>query len=82
MDEMAERPWKIGEDLLIEDNILDSFSFYDIALALNCNYSVIDGVAAEIVFEEILEQRLEDARYLLKNNMDEIIDYAERMKGH
>lgn len=79
---MAERSWKLGEDLFIEDNLLDQISFYDISLALKCNYSVIDEEAARDVFEEILEQRLEDARYLLDRNMDEIIDYAERMKGH
>ena len=77
-----ERQWKLGEDLFVEDNLLDQISFYDIILAVKCNYKIIDEDAVTNTFEEILDQHLDDARYLLEKNIERIIEEAEKMRGH
>lgn len=74
-----DRKWKLGEDLVVSDNLLDPVTFDDLVLALHCNEKVIDKAAIARVIRKIMEQRLEDMKFLLKNNTEEII--AEAMKG-
>lgn len=74
-----DREWKLGKDLVASDNLLDPVTFDDLILALHCNEKVIDKAAIARVIREIMEQRLEDMKFLLKNNTEEII--AEAMKG-
>ena len=68
--------WKIGKDLLTSDTILDPVTFDDLILALKCNYAYIGETAVRIQMTEILDQRLEDVKYLVENNIDEIIALA------
>lgn len=72
-----ERAWKLGEDLYLEDAILDSISFEDIVIMLRCNEPVIDKAAAKRCFKEMLEMRMDDAEYLLENNIEKIIRVAK-----
>lgn len=73
-----EREWKLGTDLNTSDNVLDGFTFDDVILAVHHSRDVNEKTVNEVV-EDILSQRLEDMRYLIYNNVDEII--KEAMKG-
>lgn len=68
--------WKLGEDLLTSDAILDPVTFDDLILALKCNCTCITPSAVIVQATEIINQRLEDWKYLIENNMDEIIALA------
>ena len=76
---MPEKQWKLNEDMHQSDCIFDPITFEDIILAVHCNERVLDEKAINRVAREILESRLEDFEYLIKNNMNEII--AEAKKG-
>lgn len=76
-----DKHWKLGDDLNECDNVLDSFDFDDIILALQCNEKVIDRRAVKRVFNEILEGRLQDAENILNNNLDEIIKAAKASRN-
>ena len=78
---MADREWKLGKDMFLNDCILDPITFYDVALAVKCNCKVIDIDAVLNTFKEIFEQRLEDTQFLLTNNAEEIANEALKMKG-
>lgn len=73
-----EDKWKLGDDLLASDNLLDSISFEDIILMVHHNSKQI--TAREVVkqFEMLLEIRMQDAKFLLKNNLNEIMDAARK----
>ena len=68
--------WKLGKDLLTSDAILDPVTFDDLILALKCNYAYIGETAVRTQMKEILDQRLEDVKYLIENNIGEIIALA------
>lgn len=68
--------WKLGKDMLTSDTILDPVTFDDLILALKCSYAYIDETAVRTQMKEILDQRLEDVKYLIENNIDEIIALA------
>ena len=69
--------WKLGKDLIPSDTILDPITFADLILALKCNCERITPDAVIVQATEIINQRLEDWKYLLENNMDEIIALAK-----
>ena len=68
--------WKLGEDLIPSDTILDPVTFDDLILALKCNCECITSSAVIVQATQIINQRLEDWKYLIENNMDEIIALA------
>lgn len=68
--------WKLGKDMIPSDTILDPVTFDDLILALKCNCERITPDAVIIQATEIINQRLEDWKYLLENNMEEIIAMA------
>lgn len=72
-----ERAWKIGNDLSVEDNLLDGFTFQSIILAVHCNCREITTEAIKKEVEELLELRLEDMRELLERNIDVIAKKAK-----
>lgn len=75
-----DRAWKLGDDLISSDNILDGFTFDDIILAVRCNCSTIDVAAVLRTAREIMDQRMEDYYYLLNNNVKEIIEIVKSQK--
>lgn len=75
-----DRAWKLGDDLISSDNILDGFTFDDIILTVRCNCSTIDTKAVLQAAREIMEQRLEDYYFILNNNVNEIIAEVKRQK--
>lgn len=68
--------WKLGKDMIPSDTILDPVTFDDLILALKCNFEHINEQAVTYQISEILQQRLEDVKYLVESNMDEIIALA------
>ena len=68
--------WKLGKDMLTSDTILDPITFDDLILALKCNFEHNNEQAVTYQIGEILQQRLEDVKYLVENNMEEIIALA------
>lgn len=77
---MLEKKWKLGEDMFQSDNLLDDITLYDVILAVKCNCPVITASEIKKTYREILEQRLEDADFLLENNLDEIAEAAMKMR--
>lgn len=75
-----DRAWKLGDDLITSDNILDGFTFDDIILAVRCNCSKVDRAAVLKTAREILEMRMEDYNYLLRNNLDQIVQIVKDQK--
>lgn len=71
-----ERQWLLGEDLSSNDNLLDGITFYDLILQVHCNCRKITPQAVRKELEETLSQRIEDMRFLLENNMQQIMDEA------
>ena len=68
--------WKLGKDMIPSDTILDPVTFDDLILALKCNCEHITPGAVIVQATDIISQRLEDWKYLLENNIDEIIALA------
>jgi len=73
-----ENNWRLGDDLVEDDNLLDPVSFYDVILAVRCNCKMIDRAAVKKTVKEIMESRMEDMEFLLEQNMAEIIKAAKR----
>lgn len=74
-----EQKWKLGDDLIPDDNILDGFTFASLILAVRCNCHHITPEAVRRTAKEILDSQMQDYRYLLENNIEEIM--AEAKKG-
>lgn len=68
--------WKLGKDMISSDTILDPVTFDDLILALKCNCEHITPDAVIVQATEIINQRLEDWKYLIENNINEIIALA------
>jgi len=76
---VADRKWKLDEDLLTSDSLLDGLTFDDLILAVHCNCRVVTKAAVRAELSHMFESRKQDMEYLLKNNMEAII--AEAKKG-
>ena len=74
-----EREWKLGEDLAVQDNILDGITFEELITTIHCNirkdeigpYSICEQLG------EIIKLRITDAFELLKINAEDIIRLAK-----
>lgn len=71
-----EPKWRLGEDMVTSDNILDGVTFDDLILAVHCNCKVVSRAAVYSTLAEILSQRKQDMTYLVEKNMDAIIQKA------
>lgn len=56
------------------DSILPGITFDELIPTLQSNESTIDEAAVTRVFNEILELQLQDARFMLKENMKFILE--------
>lgn len=74
-----ESEWLLGEDLVLEDNLLDPITFQDLVLQVHCNCRKITPMAVEKELRETLNSRFADMQYLFEKNIDRIM--AEAMKG-
>jgi hypothetical protein len=60
------------------DSIISGITFDDLITTLQCNEQTIDKAAVTRVFNEILKIQMADAREILKQNMDFILEEAKR----
>ena len=75
-----ERNWRLGDDLIPSDNILDGLTFDDLILATR-HTSYVSPEAVRRNLKDMLEGRLEDMWFLVENNMDIIIQAALKGRG-
>lgn len=75
-----ERNWRLGDDLIPSDNILDGLTFDDLILSAR-HTSVVTPKAVRENLKDMLESRLEDMWFLVENNMDIIIGAALKGRG-
>lgn len=73
------KEWRIGEDLSPHDSLLDGYTFRDLIRQLHYNHpaNMITSEVVMLEFESVISQRLQDARFLVQNNMDIIIEHAK-----
>lgn len=71
-----DRAWKLGDDLYPEDNILDGITFQELITTVRCNCRTVSPEAIMREFETILAIHMEDARFLLRNNLSAIMQTA------
>lgn len=74
----SERKWKLGEDIDRHDNLLDGISFDELILTAHCNCREITPEGVEKELDKILEIRLQDMKYFLQNNLQEIVQEAKK----
>lgn len=70
-----ERNWKLGDDLITSDSLLDGLTFDDLILAAH-NTRTVSPETVRKNLEEMVESRLEDMWFLVNNNMGYIISKA------
>ena len=73
-----ERNWKLGDDLITSDSLLDGLTFDDLILAVH-HTSEVTPEAVRKNLQEMIEPRLEDMYFLVEKNMNAII--SEALKG-
>lgn len=78
MTDVSDRNWRLGDDLHPSDNLLDSVTFDDLILAVRCSCPTINRAAVYQKLAEILSQRDEDMYFLVKRNMDKILEEARK----
>lgn len=76
---MDERKWRLGDDLVTSDSLMDGISFDEIIMQVHCNCRSITPQAVIREVNDLVEQRLDDMRELLARNIDIIM--AEARKG-
>lgn len=74
-----DRNWKLNDDMCRNDAIFDEITFRDIIDALHGGERVLDENAVHRVVKEILDSRMQDFKFLIGHNINEII--AEAAKG-
>lgn len=75
---MTDKAWKLGDDLYSEDNLLDGITFGELILTVHCNCQTITPQAVRRELSTILEIRKQDMEFLLKKNMDAIMEEARK----
>ena len=74
----TDRKWRLNEDLVKSDNLLDNVTFEELITTVRCNCPTINSKTVRAELKRILEIRQQDMEYLLKENMDVIIDEAKK----
>lgn len=77
-----ERQWLLGEDLTINDNLLDGITFYDLILQVNCNCRKVTPAAVRRELMDTVESRLGDMNDLVERNMLRIMNEAIEGREH
>lgn len=78
---MEEKKWKLGDDVFLEDNMLDPITFDELVMTIRCNCREINIESVRNTAMEIFDARREDFIFFLYNNMNEIIKEVKKQKG-
>lgn len=73
-----EQSWKLSEDMIVSDNLLDGITFDDLIMTVYCNCPKITKQAVKKELKEILAIHMQDMEFLLENNIDKIIELASK----
>lgn len=73
-----EQSWKLGDDMVVSDNLLDGITFEDLILTVHCNCPQITEHAVKEELKEILAIHMQDMEFLLENNINKIIELASK----
>jgi len=57
----------------IYDNILDDITFDELITTIQCNELKVTEAVIKRVFNELLESKIHDAKYMLNSNIDFIL---------
>lgn len=68
------RNYKLGDDLITKDDILEGISFEELISTVEANCEEVTPQTVEQTLKEILNYRLKDMNFLLQNNIQEIIN--------
>ena len=61
-------------------SLIEGLTFSQFILELDCNCPVVDEVAVLAQFEEDLQNKIEDAREVLKANLSSIIAHVKKIR--
>lgn len=75
-----ENKWRLGDDMISSDNILDGLTFDDLILAVH-HTSVVNPKTVRDNLKDMLESRLEDMWFIVERNMDVIMEEALKGRG-
>lgn len=70
--------WKLGDDMVVSDNLLDGITFEDLILTVYSNCPQITERAVKKELKEILAIHMQDMEFLLENNINKIIELASK----
>ena len=68
--------WVLGVTQSEKDSLLDGFPYEELIITLQSNSEPIDEYALNSVLDKMVEQQLENMRFLVQKNMDEILKRA------
>lgn len=71
-------PFKLGEDLCEDSNLLDPITFKDVILHVHCSARAINATTIRKMAQEIMCQRVADMNELLDRNIDKIAEEARK----
>ena len=72
-----EKAWRLGDDLRTYDSLLDGLTFDDLILAVHCGVKkdeITEEKVWNVLYRELLNSRMADMSFLLRKNMDKIIE--------
>ena len=78
---LEDTKWKLGVDMIAEDELCSGVTFDDIITAVQCNCPEITEAAVMNEAIACKQMRQEDFFFLLTRNMNEIIAEVNRRKG-
>ena len=61
-----------------EQDFLDGYSFDTLLLEIQCNLKVINRKTVEEQFLEVLQYKIDDAKEIFYNNIDNIVAQAKK----
>lgn len=59
-------------------NLIEGLTFEDFLLEINCNLPEINAKTVLAQFEEDLAQRIKDARWVFEQNLNNLVEYANK----
>jgi hypothetical protein len=68
------------KNIHVLDSLFNGFTFEDLLTAIQCNEKIIDKTTIKKVFNELLEENLRNAKALLNQNIDKILEVLSNEK--
>ena len=62
-------------------NLIEPLTFENFLLEINCNLPEINDKTVWAQFEEDLSRRIKDARWVFSQNLNNIVEYAEKSRA-